>query len=132
MDHNRMVRLFISWLREDIKNSFLVHRLKSYEEKLNLAHIHERRIQAENGPVRPAFSRSTPLLPTPNSDTLNQNPFSSLMPYIVSPSSSNHTLLRRLTHAELHKRREQRLCYYCEETYLWDTIVRNPTTYVAH
>lgn len=44
MDDERMVRLFISGLREDIKHSVLVHNPKSYEETFNLAYIHERRI----------------------------------------------------------------------------------------
>ncbi|KAH0685569.1 hypothetical protein KY290_017057 [Solanum tuberosum] len=113
MDDNRMVRLFISELRDDIKNPVLVHKPKSYEETLNLAHIHEQQIQAEKGPVRPTFAKTTPLLPTPNSTTLNQNISSSLTPYAASPSI--HTLLRRLTNAEVQSRRERGLCYYCKE-----------------
>jgi len=93
MDDNRMVRLFISELRDDIKNPVLVHKPKSYEETLNLAHIHEQQIQAEKGPVRLAFARSTPILPTPNSATLNQNPlflFNALqcLAFLFEPHSS--------------------------------------------
>ncbi|XP_070026467.1 uncharacterized protein [Nicotiana sylvestris] len=88
MIDGRMVRLFISGLREDIKNSVLVHRPKTYEETLDLAHIHEKRIQAEKGPIRPAFTKTPPLLPTPN--------------FAPSPHTS---------------RRERGLYYYCEEKY---------------
>ena len=41
-----MVRLLISWLREDIKGSVFAHGPKSFEEALDLAHTHEKRIQA--------------------------------------------------------------------------------------
>lgn len=39
----------LSGLREDIKNSGLIHRPKTYEETLDLAHIHEGRIKLKNG-----------------------------------------------------------------------------------
>ncbi|XP_069150863.1 uncharacterized protein [Solanum lycopersicum] len=41
-----MVRLLISWLREDIKGSVFAHGPKSFEEALDLAHTHEKRIQS--------------------------------------------------------------------------------------
>lgn len=61
-----MMKLFISG-REDIKNSVLSHEPKTIKEALTQAHIHERRIQLEKGPARPAFAnKGTPLLPNPN------------------------------------------------------------------
>lgn len=62
-----MVRLFVSGLREDIKNSVLSHEPKNYDDALKWAHIHEHRIQAEKGPNRLAFAkRGASLLPSPN------------------------------------------------------------------
>lgn len=55
-----MVRIFIFGLREDIKNSVLVRRPKTYEETLDLAHIHERRIQAKKGPANPYLLEQPP------------------------------------------------------------------------
>lgn len=62
-----MVRLFVSGLREDIKNSVLCHEPKTYDDTLKCAHIHERHIQAKKGTNQPAFAnRATPLLPNSN------------------------------------------------------------------
>lgn len=46
-----MIRLSISGLREHIKNSILSHDPKTFDEALKKAHIQERRIQAEKGPI---------------------------------------------------------------------------------
>lgn len=112
-----MVRLFIFGLREDIKNSILVHKPKINEETLDLAHTHARRIQAEKGPVRPAFAKTPPLLPSPNFAPLNQNPSSSITPYTDSLHPSTRSPLKRLTHVEIQSRRERGLYFYCEEKY---------------
>ncbi|KAH0715241.1 hypothetical protein KY284_008146 [Solanum tuberosum] len=62
-----MVRLFVSGLREDIKNSVFSHEPKTYDDTLKWVYIHERRIKAEKGTNRVAFAnRGAPLLPSPN------------------------------------------------------------------
>ncbi|XP_019237377.1 PREDICTED: uncharacterized protein LOC109217575 [Nicotiana attenuata] len=118
MTDARMVRIFISGLPEDIKNSVLVHRPKTYEETLDLAHIHEHRIQAEKGPARPAFARTTSILPTPNLAPLNQNTSTSLTTNATASQTSNRPLIKRLSHIEVQSRRERGLCFYCEEKFV--------------
>lgn len=113
-----MLHLFISGLREDIKNSVLSHEPKTFDEALNQAHIQERRIQAEKGPVRPALAnKGAPLLPNPNVSSSYQNSSSK----IASNNNLNWAAarfpLKRLSHAETQSRRERGLCYYCEEKY---------------
>ncbi|KAH0730232.1 hypothetical protein KY289_001420 [Solanum tuberosum] len=111
-----MVRLFVSGLREDIKNSVLSHEPKTYDDTLKWAHIHERRIQAEKGTNRPAFAnRGAPLLPSPNQHSSTS--------FIPSPtramtSALNRPPLKRLTYSEIQSQRERGLCYYCEEKYV--------------
>lgn len=124
-----MVRLFISGLREDIKNSVLVHKPKSYEETLDLAHIHERRIQAEKGPIRPAFAKTPPLLPTPNLAPLHQNPSSSTNPNTTSHHTSTRPPLKRSTHVEIQSRRERGLCFYCEENFIPGHKCKSPHSF---
>ena len=76
-----MVRLLISWLREDIKGLVLAHGPKSFEEALYLAHIHEKRIHAEKGQVRPTFAnRIPPLLPNPSTKTFHDPYSKSIVP----------------------------------------------------
>ncbi|KAH0653300.1 hypothetical protein KY289_030978 [Solanum tuberosum] len=114
-----MVRLFISGLREDIKGSVLAHGPKSFEEALDLAHIHEKRIQAEKGQVRPALAnRIPPLLPNPSTKTFHDPSSKSIAPASLSTPIQNRPPLKRLTHAEIQSRRERGLCYYCEEKYI--------------
>lgn len=112
-----MLRLFISGLREDIKNSVLSHEPKTFDEALKQAHIQERRIQAEKGPIRPALAnKGAPLLPNPNVSSSYQNSST-----IVTNNNLNRAAarppLKRLSHAEIQSRREHGLCYYCEEKY---------------
>lgn len=119
MTDGRMVRLFISGLREDIKNSVLFHKPKTYEETLDLAHIHKKRIPAEKWSIRPAFTKTPPLLPTPNF-ALSSHIAKFSSPLIPAASSSyppNRPPLKCLSHAELQSRRERGLCYFCEEKY---------------
>ncbi|KAK4709874.1 hypothetical protein R3W88_004387 [Solanum pinnatisectum] len=94
-----MIRLLVSGLREDIKNSILSHEPKTYDDTLKWAHIHERRIQAEKGTNRPAFANiGAPLLPSPNQHSTTS--------FIPSPtrmmtSALNRLPLKRLTHSEI-------------------------------
>lgn len=119
MGDARMVRIFISRLREDIKNFVLVHRPKTYEETLDLSHIHERRIQSEKGPARLAFARKTPLLPTtPNLPPLCQNPSYSITSNATASQTPNRPLIKRLSHVKVQSRRGRVLCFYCEEKFV--------------
>ncbi|OIS96868.1 hypothetical protein A4A49_60519, partial [Nicotiana attenuata] len=70
------------------------------------------------GPVRPAFARTQPLLPTPSfipNNPINQNS-KSLMPS-APPYTPHRIPVKRLTPAELHSCRERGLCYHCDEKY---------------
>ncbi|XP_019255164.1 PREDICTED: uncharacterized protein LOC109233755 [Nicotiana attenuata] len=93
-------------------------RPKTYEETLDLAHIHERRIQDEKGPARPGFARTTSLLPTPNLVPLNQNPSTSLTTNATASQTSNRPPIKRISHAEVQSRRERGLCFYYEEKFV--------------
>lgn len=113
-----MVRLFISGLKEDIKHSVIAHEPKSYEEVLKQAHIQERRIQAEKGPIRPALAnRGPPILPNPISAPPRNFTTTAHVPSTSPTQSQNRQPLKRLSHAEIQSRRERGLCYYCEEKY---------------
>lgn len=113
-----MVRLFCSGLKEDIKTSVLIHEPTTMDEALHMAHVHEKRIQLEKGPIKPAFAKTQPLLPTPNLATnLPSNSSNSLIPITLSRPNSGRPPLKRLTHAEIQNRRERGLCYYCDEKY---------------
>lgn len=88
------------------------------DEALHMAHVHEKRIQLEKGPIKPAFAKTQPLLPTPNLATnLPSNSSNSLIPITLSRPNSGRPPLKRLTHAEIQNRRERGLCYYCDEKY---------------
>ncbi|KAH0717613.1 hypothetical protein KY285_013644 [Solanum tuberosum] len=102
----------------DIKGFVLAHGPKSFEEALDLAHIYEKRIQVEKGPVRPPFAnRITPLLPNPSTKTFHDPSSKSIVPASLSTPTHNRPPLKRLTQAEIQSRRECGLCYYCEEKY---------------
>ncbi|KAH0696160.1 hypothetical protein KY285_012996 [Solanum tuberosum] len=65
-----MMKLFLSGLRLDIKTAVLVHKPKTFDDAISLAQIHEQRLNIEKGPMQPAFARSQPLLPTPQSRSM--------------------------------------------------------------
>lgn len=119
-----MLRLFISGLREDIKNSVLVHRPTTYEETLDLSHLHEKRNQAEKGITQPTFSKTPPLLPTPNSITLTLKPLNPLVSKASSSNPPTHLPLKRLSHAEMQSHHERGCATIAKRSTLLATNVR--------
>ncbi|XP_070001858.1 uncharacterized protein [Nicotiana sylvestris] len=99
-----LVHVFTSGLRADIQMAVLAHKPKTLDEVFDLAHTHEQRIVFERErSLQPVFPRSPPLLPTPT----------------FSPQSNSRTrlLLKRLSPVEIQQRREQGLCFHCDEKY---------------
>ncbi|KAM3236825.1 hypothetical protein P3L10_011854 [Capsicum annuum] len=105
-----MVKLFVSGLRLDIKTNVLVHKPSTLDEAISLAHTHEQRLNLEKGLMQPAFARTQPLLPNPQSR--------SLAPSRNMSVPSAKFSIKCLSPVEMQQRREKRLCYYCDEKYV--------------
>ncbi|XP_047258257.1 uncharacterized protein LOC124890465, partial [Capsicum annuum] len=105
-----MVKLFVSGLRLDIKTNVLVHKPSTLDEAISLAHTHEQRLNLEKGAMQPAFARTQPLLPNPQSR--------SLAPSRNTGVPSAKFPIKRLSPVEMRQRREKGLCYYCDEKYV--------------
>ncbi|KAH0725254.1 hypothetical protein KY284_001119 [Solanum tuberosum] len=112
-----MLRLFISGLREDIKNSILSHEPKTFDEALSRLIYKSDKSRLRKDPfdrlwqirVRLYYLTQMSPHPTSNSSTIVTN--NNLNRATARPP------LKCLSHAEIHSHRERGLCYYCEEKY---------------
>ncbi|KAD5803510.1 hypothetical protein E3N88_14870 [Mikania micrantha] len=100
-----LIRCFISGLRQDLKQSVLIHKPKTLDEAMDLAQLHETRVQFEKGMGRVSFGSTKPLLPTPATPPLSSpTPLVNAKP--GNPNSIPATVgFKRLTPSEIaHKR----------------------------
>ncbi|KAJ0927423.1 putative nucleotidyltransferase, Ribonuclease H [Helianthus annuus] len=115
-----LISCFISGLRPDIKQSVIIHRPVTLADAMDLAQMHENRIQLERGVGRTYLGSSKPILPTPKTTPLSTPPplTTSLLP--SSKPSSNSVGFKRLSPTEIAQKRALGLCFRCDEKYSSD------------
>ncbi|OIT05109.1 hypothetical protein A4A49_37759 [Nicotiana attenuata] len=112
-----LVECFLSSLQPDILASVKAHKPTHLDQVIDLAHIHEQQLIAEKDPARPAFIRTQPLLPTPSPHSGPNSSSPNMSSPVISSPITRRFPIKRLTPAELQSRREQGLCFNCDEKY---------------
>ncbi|KAD3066393.1 hypothetical protein E3N88_34273 [Mikania micrantha] len=121
-----LIRCFISGLRQDLKQSVLIHKPKTLDEAMDLAQLHETRVQFEKGMGRLSLGSTKPLLPTPATPPLS-SPIPSVNTKPGNPTSIPATVgFKRLTPSEIAHKRSLGLCYRCDEKYSRDHKCKTP------
>ncbi|KAM0019501.1 putative nucleotidyltransferase, Ribonuclease H [Helianthus debilis subsp. tardiflorus] len=115
-----LVSCFISGLRADIKQSVIIHQPGSLAAAMDLAQMHENRINLEKGMGRVYLGNSKPILATPKTPPLSlpSPPTNPSTQFQKTPSSSLG--FKRLTSVEIANKRALGLCFRCDEKYSSD------------
>lgn len=104
LSHENLLNCFLSGLRDDIRRELFILRPPSLHEAIGLAKLVEEKIEDNR---RAVYRQAYPRPPPPN--TIQTQP---------NTNPPNHRLpIRRLTQSQMTERRNQGLCFNCDDQY---------------